>query len=128
MNVKTKFSIGRILTTYIPMLCAILVVVHSIFSFYNLEYRIFSELGGTSVLVWIYFLWNSYLYNLCIYQKMFIYYLIFSNTIAMIDVYVGIPISDLNYLLVYCISFGVSVLLYGYFKFKENKSNQLLNI
>lgn len=125
MTVKMKYTVGRIMTTYIPMLCSVIILLHCIFNFYDSDPHIFSYLGGTSILVWIYFLWNSYLFGLCIYQKMFIYYLIFSNLLAIIDIYIGIPLSDINYLLVYCISFGITILLYGYFKFRENKSKQL---
>lgn len=125
MTVKMKYTVGRIMTTYIPMLCSVIILLHCIFNFYGSDPHIFSYLGGTSILVWIYFLQNSYLFGLCIYQKMFIYYLIFSNLLAIIDIYIGIPLSDINYLLVYCISFGITILLYGYFKFRENKSKQL---
>lgn len=125
MTVKMKYTVGRIMTTYIPILCSVIILLHCIFNFYGSDPYIFSYLGGTSILVWIYFLWNSYLFGLCIYQKMFIYYLIFSNLLAIIDIYIGIPLSDINYLLVYCISFGITILLYGYFKFRENKSKQL---
>lgn len=125
MTVKMKYTIGRIMTTYIPILCSVIILLHCIFNFYGSDPHIFSYLEGTSILVWIYFLWNSYLFGLCIYQKMFIYYLIFSNLLAIIDIYIGIPLSDINYLLVYCISFGITILLYGYFKFRENKSKQL---
>lgn len=125
MTVKMKYTVGRIMTTYIPILYSVIILLHCIFNFYGSDPHIFSYLGGTSILVWIYFLWNSYLFGLCIYQKMFIYYLIFSNLLAIIDIYIGIPLSDINYLLVYCISFGITILLYGYFKFRENKSKQL---
>lgn len=125
MTVKMKYTVGKIMTTHIPMLCSVIILLHCIFNFYGSDPHIFSYLGGTSILVWIYFLWNSYLFGLCIYQKMFIYYLIFSNLLAIIDIYIGIPLSDINYLLVYCISFGITILLYGYFKFRENKSKQL---
>lgn len=125
MTTKMKFTIGSLMTTYIPMLCSLIIVLHSICNFYERDFFIFSLLGGTSLLVWIYFLWNSYLFGLCIYQRMFTYYIIFCNCIAICDAYIGIPISDLNYLLVYCISFGITVLLYGWFKYKENKFNKL---
>ena len=115
MTVKMKYTVSKIMTTYIPMLCSVIILLHCIFNFYGSDPHIFSYLGGTSILVWIYFLWNSYLFGLCIYQKMFIYYLIFSNLLAIIDIYIGIPLSDINYLLVYCISFGITILLYVYF-------------
>lgn len=115
-------KIDKNITIYFPMLCVIIMIIHSIFDFYEIYLRIFSYIGGTSLLVWIYLLWHSYLYKLCIHQKMFIYYLIFGNCIAIYDDYIGIPINDLNYLLVYCISFGITILIYGYFKYKENKN------
>lgn len=124
MTTKIKFTIGRLLTTYIPMLCSLIIVIHSICNFYDIDNPIFSYIGGTSLLIWIYFLWNSKLFGLCIHQRMFIYYTIFANSVAIIDTYMGIPISDLNYLLVYCISFGITVLLYGWFKYKENKNKK----
>lgn len=121
MIIKTKLQIGRILTHTIPILCSIIFLIHCILDFYDIEFKACNYIGGTSILMWVYLLYNSYMYNLCVYHRMFIYYLICSNCISIIDTYYGIPITDAQYLSVFVIGFGTAVLLYGYLKFKENK-------
>ena len=121
MSLKNKFEISRILTIIFPFICSFLVVANSICRCYDINLSIFSYVGGTSIIVWIYFLCNSYMYSMCLHHKMFIYYLIFSNMIGLIDTYIGIPVSDFNYMLIYVISFGISIMFYGILKFRDNR-------
>lgn len=121
MHVKSKLEIGRVLTSILPIICSILVVCNSICVFYDIILHIFSYLGGTSILVWIYFLWNSNMYGMCLHHRMFIYYLIFTGTIGIIDDSIGVPISDFTYMLIYVIAFGISIIFYGVLKYIDNK-------
>ena len=121
MSLKNKFEIGKVLTVAFPFICSILVVINSICRCYDVDSIVISYIGGTSIIIWIYFLWNSYMYSMCLHHRMFIYYLIFSNMIGLIDTYIGIPVNDFNYMLIYVISFGISIIFYGILKFRDNQ-------
>lgn len=123
MEAKKKFQLARVLTMLVPFICSLLFVIDLVLNFYGYDYRIINYLGGTSIIIWIYLLYNSYVFNLCTHHRIFIYYLIITNSLAIIDYYIGIPIDTINYYIMLFVGFGVAVLLYGYLKFKENKTN-----
>jgi disulfide bond formation protein DsbB len=121
MTIKKKFQLTRLLTILIPFICTIILITHLIFNSLGYDFKAFNYLGGTSIIVWIYFLWNSYIYNLCIYHRIYLYYIIFANSLAIIDNYLKLPINTHTYYTILFIGFGIAIIIYSYLKYKNNK-------
>lgn len=121
MDLKRRLKIAKMLTNLAPFTCTVILVIHLICDFLGCESRIFNYIGGTSIIVWMYLLWNSYVFSMCLHHRIFIYYLILANLLGMTDYNIGLPITTENYCLMLFLGFGISVILYSYLKFKENK-------
>jgi len=121
MKACRKYQLARVITMITPLLCAIMLVFNLILNFNWYEYRIINYISGTSIIVWVYFLLMGYVFNLCTHHRMFTYYLIFANGSAIIDYYYTLPLTTENYYLMLFLGFGISVLLYGYLKFRDNR-------
>lgn len=96
-------------TKVVPMVLALLFVLNAILCYFNINLVIFNYLGGVSVFTLAYFyLWAERL-KFCWHQKLFLHYITISVIIAAIDEYIGIPLSDFNYLLLLFVLFGIAV-------------------
>ena len=61
----------------------------------------------------------SYILQFCKWHRMFIHYLVVYNILSTIDVYIGIPVSDIQILLLYLLLLGVFLCLTVYYKLNE---------
>lgn len=117
--VRNKVKIANLFTILIPFILSIIFVINNILVFNGVKCNLFNYIGGTSLLVIIYFYIISWVFKFCIYQKMFIHYLLIVNIINTYDYYFVIPISDYMLFLTNLSTFGICVILYGYFKYKK---------
>lgn len=117
-----KLKLLKAVTQILPFVLSSIVIIHSILFFlFDLDLRMFSLIGGSSLLTIIYLWINSWVFRFCFYQKIFLYYLTFVQCITMIDEYYEIPITTENYYMVMYIAFGCTIILYAILKFIENK-------
>lgn len=70
-----------------------------------------SYIGGISVIPLIFLYLASYMFRFCEYHRMFLHYIVFTWIINITDYYVGIPISDLEYLCLQMIIAGISLFI-----------------
>ena len=104
-------------TKYLPIVISILYIANTILGYFDIEVAIISMLGGMSFLPLLKFYLSSFTYKLCTHHRMFIYYIFTLDIIECIDYYVGgLPISDMGYLLLIIILFGIFLILYIIFK------------
>lgn len=97
------------------MVCS---VINTILSYFGIECAYLSLTGGVSLFTVLFLYISSYAFGFCPYHRIPIHYCVICDTIAYYDMYVGIPITDLNLLAIYVSLFGISILLYLYLKFK----------
>jgi uncharacterized integral membrane protein len=59
----------------IPMTIAILSILNSVLSYFNINVVLFSYIGGISILPLIFLYLTSYVFSFCSYHRMFLHYI-----------------------------------------------------
>ena len=115
---KTLYKIELGLLKVIPMILALTALLNSILSYFGIDLYILSYIGGVSIFTMLFLYLSSYVFKFCEYHRMFLHYIVSTWIINIIDYYVGIPISDLEYLCLQMIISGISlfIILYLYVK------------
>ena len=102
----------------VPMLMAGITLANTVLSYVGIQLVCLSYIGGISLLVLIRFYITSYTYKFCSYHRMFLHYILISNTLALYDYHIGIAINDVELFAVNMIITGVSLFIILYLKFK----------
>ena len=102
----------------VPMLMAGITLANTVLSYIGIQLVCLSYIGGISLLVLIRFYITSYTYRFCSYHRMFLHYILISNSVALYDYHVGIPLNDVNLFALNMIIAGVSLFIILYLKFK----------
>lgn len=119
----SKIKLLKVVSKVLPLFLSSIIILHSIIYYmFNIDLRVFSLLGGSSLIVIIYLYLVSWIFNFCFYQKIFLYYLTFVQIITIIDEYFNIPVSDKNYYIVMYTTFGCTIILYAILKVKDNRN------
>lgn len=100
------------------MLIALIHLCNVIFSYFNIDLPILSYIGGISFISLIFMYLSSYVFQFCEYHRMFLHYVVIDNIICIYDLYIGIPIEDLEILKIHISVLGIClfVILYLYLK------------
>ena len=91
----------------------------------NINIDILSYIGSVSLVTLILLYITSYVFNFCEYHRMFLHYIVSTWIINIIDYYVGIPISDLEYLCLQMIIAGISLFIILYLYVKSHKKSTI---
>ena len=105
----------------VPMLMAGITLANTVLSYFGIQLECLSYIGGISLLVLIRFYITSYTYKFCSYHRMFLHYILVSNTLALYDYHIGIPLDNTNLFAVNMIIAGVFLFIILYLKFKVCK-------
>lgn len=95
---------------YIPILIALIVLLNAILSYFDIYLDVLNYIAGTSFLTLIPMYISSYAFKFCEYHRMFIHYILTHKLVLTVDLYIGIPISDLTLL-------GLNLMVAGVFLF-----------
>jgi hypothetical protein len=116
---KLLYKITVIVLKILPMLLAFITLLNSILSYFNIDLVILSYIGGVSLIPILFIYITSYTFKFCEYHRMFLHYIVITWIINIIDLYIGIPINDLEYLYLQMIIAGISLFLVLYFYLKR---------
>ena len=125
---KTLYTIFLISIKYIPILLALGDCMHSIFSYYDINAACISYLSGISILSLLFIYAASFTFGFCSSHRVPLHYVVISNSIALYDSWIGIPISDKQMLCTYLIVFGISIFIYLYCRYVEHNKNIITKI
>lgn len=103
------------------MVMAFICLLNSTLSYFDIDLPILSYIVGNSILTIVYFYITSYVFRFCSYHRMFMHYTTITWMINIADLYIGIPIGDLPYLLVQLIVAGICLFLILYLYVKSHK-------
>lgn len=84
----------------LPLLFALVAALNTILSFLAIDLIILSYIGSISFLSLLFLYLSSYVFNFCAYHRIFLDYAVINNIINVIDLYIGIPVTDLGMLCV----------------------------
>ena len=118
---KTLYKIELGLLKIIPMILALTALLNSILSYFGIDLYILSYIGGVSIFTMLFLYLSSYVFKFCEYHRMFLHYIVSTWIINIIDYYVGIPISDLEYLCLQMIIAGISLFIILYLYVRSHK-------
>lgn len=122
-NLRSKrlYKIELLLLKLIPMILAFTALLNSILSYFGIDLYILSYIGGISIFTMVFLYLSSYVFKFCEYHRMFLHYIVITWIINIIDYYIGIPITDLEYLCLQMIVAGVLLFIILYLYVKHNK-------
>ena len=118
---KRLYKIELLLLKLIPMILAFTALLNSILSYFGIDLYILSYIGGISIFTMVFLYLSSYIFKFCEYHRMFLHYVVITWIINIIDYYIGIPVTDLEYLCLQMIVAGVSLFIILYLYVKHNK-------
>ena len=107
----------------IPPIIALIHIINVATSYIGIQLPILSYIGGISFIPLLFMYISLYAFNFCQYHRMFLHYTVIDNLVCIYDLYVGIPVNDLNMLKIHIIILGISlfVILYLYLKSRKNE-------
>jgi uncharacterized integral membrane protein len=124
---KTLYKIELYLLKVIPITLALIHLLNTILSYFNIDLILFSYLGGVSLLPLIFLYISSYVFKFCEYHRMFLHYIVVNNSITLYDYYIGIPIKDLSLLILHLILAGIFLFIILYCHVRHNKKTFIHN-
>ena len=124
---KLLYKIELYLVKVIPMVYALLSLLNTILSYFNIDASILSYIGSVSFITLLLLYVTSYVFKFCEYHRMFIHYTTITWVLNIIDLYIGIPISDIGYLGIQMVVAGISLFIILYLYVKNNQKTTFKN-
>ena len=122
---KSLYKIELYLMKIMPMLYALLSLLNTVLSYLDIDCVILSYIGSVSFITLLFLYITSYVFKFCEYHRVFIHYATITWILNIIDLYIGIPISDVAYLGVQLIVAGICLFTILYLYVKSNKKSSL---
>ena len=121
---KSKISMKMfvLVTKVTPMLLAFFHLLNSILSFLGIEIVFLNYLACVSIISIAYLYFVSYTIKLCEYYRMFLHYCVVVDILNYIDYYIGLPIDDHNYFVLFIIMTIIFMFVTLYLKFFKCRS------
>lgn len=103
-----------------PMLYALLSLLNTVLSYFDIDAPVLSFIGSVSVLTLLLMCLTSYAFRFCIYHRMFIHYTLVNWILNIIDYYIGIPVSDRCLFIIYMALTGAFLFVLLYIKLNHH--------
>lgn len=103
----------------IPIILATLCVLYSILAYFYVTINAINYIGGVSILFLYTLYLLSYALKFCEYHRIPLHYIVIVNIVRVYDVYIGLPVENLEYLIIELSIAGIAMITYLYLKFKK---------
>lgn len=118
---RRVYKLLILMLKYIPILIALVYIINTALSYFYIDIPILSNLVGMSLLPWIFMYLSAIVFKFCLYHRMFLHYILVTDVINIIDYYVGIPIKDLELLMIHMVITGLFLFIILYLYVKDYK-------
>lgn len=118
---ESKYRLLIIVLKFIPMLTALCYMTSTIFNYFDYNIEPLSNLGGMSLLTWVFIYLASVVLKFCSYHRMFLWYVLVDDLVNIVDYYWNIPISTDNILMLHNIWIGITLFIILILYVKDNK-------
>ena len=118
---KSEYKLLIIVLKFIPMLTALCYMSSTIFNYFGYNIEPLSNIGGMSLLTWLFIYLASIVFNFCSYHRVFLWYIFIDDIFNIIDYYITIPISTDNILMLHNIFIGITLFTVLILYVKDNK-------
>ena len=95
---KILYKVQLYLLKVIPMVMAFICLLNTTLSYFDIDVPVLSYIASNSILTIIFLYLSSYVFRFCKYHRMFIHYTAITWVLNIIDLYIGIPVSNFCYL------------------------------
>ena len=119
---RSEYKLPIIVLKFIPILTALCYMSSTIFNYFGYNIEPLSNIGGMSLLTWLFIYLASIVFNFCAYHRMFLWYIFIDDLFNIIDYYITIPISTDNILMLHNIFIGITLFTVLILYVKDNKS------
>jgi hypothetical protein len=127
LNNKLLYKVLLLLLKYIPMIISLFYLINTITAYIGVDLPILSNIAGMSLLTWIFMYIAAIVFKFCIYHRMFLYYILVTDIINIIDYYYNIPVNDFNILMIHSSVTCICLFLILYFYVKSYKKRVTKN-
>ena len=103
------------------MLTALCYMSSTMFNYFGYNREPLSNIGGMSLLTWLFIYLASIVFNFCSYHRVFLWYIFIDDIFNIIDYYITIPISTDNILMLHNIFIGITLFTVLILYVKDNK-------
>ena len=119
---RSEYKLLIIALKFIPILTALCYMSSTIFNYFGYNIEPLSNIGGMSLLTWLFIYLASIVFNFCSYHRVFLWYIFIDDIFNIIDYYITIPISTDNILMLHNIFIGITLFTVLILYVKDNKS------
>ena len=119
---RSEYKLLIIVLKFIPILTALCYMSSTIFNYFGYNIEPLSNIGGMSLLTWLFIYLASIVFNFCSYHRVFLWYIFIDDIFNIIDYYITIPISTDNILMLHNIFIGITLFTVLILYVKDNKS------
>ena len=118
---RSEYKLLIIVLKFIPILTALCYMFSTIFNYFGYNIEPLSNIGGMSLLTWLFIYLASIVFNFCSYHRVFLWYIFIDDIFNIIDYYITIPISTDNILMLHNILIGITLFTVLILYVKDNK-------
>ena len=118
---RSEYKLLIIVLKFIPILTALCYMSSTIFNYFGYNIEPLSNIGGMSLLTWLFIYLASIVFNFCAYHRMFLWYIFIDDLFNIIDYYITIPISTDSILMLHNILIGITLFTVLILYVKDNK-------
>lgn len=108
---ESKYKLLILVLKIIPMLTALCYMSSTVFSYFGSNIEPLNNIGGMSLLTWLFIYLASVVFKFCAYHRMFLWYVFIDDLFNIIDYYWEIPISTDNILMLHNILIGITLFI-----------------
>ena len=119
---RSEYKLLIIVLKFIPMLTALCYMSSTIFNYFGYNIEPLRNIGGMSLLTWIFIYLASVVFKFCSYHRIFLWYILIDDLFNIIDYYWSIPISTDKILMLHNIWIGITLFIILVLYVKSNKN------
>lgn len=118
---KSLYKTLLILLKYIPIIIALFYIVNTLGALFGIDLPVLNNIAGMSLLTWVFMYLAALVFKFCIYHRMFLYYILVTDIINIINYYIGIPVDSYGIVMIHSVVIGILLFIILYFYVKHNK-------
>lgn len=121
---KSVHKLLLLILKLIPIVTSICYLLNVILAYIGIDFPVLSHISGMSLFTWVFIFIATIVFKFCVYHRMFLYYILISDILNIIDYYIGIPITTSNLIMLHLTIAGVFllVILYLYVKYNQKST------
>lgn len=118
---RTLYKVFILMLKYIPMIIALIYILNTILSYFYIDIPVLSNIAGISILPWLFMYIATVVFKFCLYHRMFLWYILVTDLLNIVDYYLTIPIKDLELLMIHSGITGVFLFIILFLYVKSHK-------